>query len=247
MVYYNILLKKADAVIYHFLPLRYEDSWGHLPYGFISVIFIHDYGEPRMQKFTITNVFSVYDVQRIGIEHYTGEAYDFVIFFAEFTPMKKTLCVSESSNKNEVSKRFIENRGYIYASTYKNCILNMIKANSTYVFALTSKLPRWYTSKSIWYLHFQKVGCEKNATEWDTLTTRLTVDNSHMTSHTVDFIKEEVFLESYHRSLSFVYRKRQPCKEVVLTYRDVSENLLATYIAMDNQHRARIKVNIKLS
>ena len=245
MVYYNILLKKADAVIHHYLPLRYEDSWGHLPYGFISVIFIHDYGNPVMQKFDITNVFSAFGVQRIGIEHYTGEAYDFVSFFAVFKPTKKTLCVSESSSKDESTERFIINRGYIYASTYKSCILNMLKANSTYVFVLTSKLPRWYTSKSIWYLHFQKVRCEKNSTEWDTLTTRLTVDNSHMTSHTVDFIKEEVFLESYHRSMSFVYRKRQTCKEVVFTYRDVGENLLATYITMDKQNRARIRVSTK--
>ena len=243
LIYYNILFKKADVIIYHFLPLRYVDSWNHLPYGFISVIFTHDFGKPVLQYFKITKVFTTFDIQSVGIEHYTGEAYDFVSFFAVFVPMKEILCDGEHSSKEKSFQRLLENRGYIYATTYKYCILNMIKTNSTYVFVLTSHLPRWYKSKSIWYLHFQKFRCEQNSTERDTLTTRLVVDSSHMTSHTVDFIKEEVFLQSLHRSLSFVYRKIQPCDEVILKYRDVGENLLASYMPMDNQDRARIRVS----
>ena len=244
-IYYDILLR-GDFKTWYYKPPRYIEKWIHGSYGNVWVKFIRLHEKPVWRQFTVSSRMNVLDILQVSFEHYTGEAYDYVNFLTIFTPVKETVSCVNSNDELTTPPKFIKYKGNILATTYKSCFLNMLEAKSTYAYVLNSKLSvHQYTSKSNWYIHFLKVGCDKIPTqEWDTITTRLTVDSQLMTSHTVDFVKDEVYLESRHSSMSFVYRRRQNCTSVVMRYRDVSINLLASYIEMDNHGRARIRVNI---
>ena len=238
---YDISFNRGDAVINTYLSREQEES--SQP-GIVTLQFTQNYGIPSLKEITNNSMIHLYDLQHLQILQYTGEAYDHQSISVLVIPFKPTTCTDPTS-EHIMRTTLYQTEDYVYATTYKSCLLNMA-IHSTYVFVLTSKLPNWYLAKSIWYINFIKIHCKGVATEWDTITTRLTVDRFHLTSHTVDFINDEVFLQSYHTALSFVYRRIQQCDRVIMRYRDVGTNLLASYIAMDKQHRARIRVSIKL-
>ena len=244
-IYYDILIKNGDFKMHYYKAPSFIESYVHGSYGNVWVKFIRHYERAIWRKFVVTSILSVLDLLQVSIEQYTGEAIEYLSFFSLFKTTKQTGSCS-SSNDELAEPLSQKHKGYIYANTYKSCILDIFVPNATYVYILSSKLSlHQYTSKSIWYIHFLKVDCNQvPGRGWDTITTRLTFARLQSTSHTVDFIKDEVYLESHHSVLSFVYRRRQKCRSVVMRYRDVSVNLLASYIRMDKQGRARIRVNM---
>ena len=246
MIHYDIVFEKGDIQMKYYRPPSYLEEWVHRLYAMIWIKFTRPYERPAWRQFRITSIVKILDIKQLNIEHYTGEAYDYVSYFSVFEPITETVLCLDSDDTPTTPHKLISHKGIIYLTTYMSCMISMDALNATYVYVLQSKLStQQYTSKSIWYIHYLRVDCIKTSSEgWDVLTTRLTVDHGYVTSHSIDLIKSEVYLESYHNIMSFVYRRRQQCKSVVMRYRDVSVNLLASYIEMNKQGRARIKVNI---
>ena len=235
---YDILFRRGDVKIQSYFLLENMIDQRH---GHVTLEVTQNYGRPHRKEFPNYDRINLLDLQRLKIMQYTGEAYNYLCFTALIMPLKPYTCADSTS---EYLQQFQGIDGLIYAVTHQSCLLNMFISNVTYVFVLTSKLPNWQVAKPLWYIHFQKVNCEEVSTIWDTITTHLAVASKRQTSHTVDFLNDEVFLQSYHTGLSFVYRRRQQCDRVLMRYRDVGTYLLASYVEMHNHVTARIRVSM---
>ena len=240
---YDLFFHRGDANINAYFSQEHNKA--SLP-GNVTLEFTQNFGRPHLKRVINYGTIKIFDLKRLKIMQFTGESYNYLSFRVSITPVLPRKCADNIIRGTVHGLPIID--GHVYTTTHKSCFLNMAISNVTYVFVLTSKLSNWYQVKPIWYIHFQKIKCEEVSTGWDTITTLLTFTRNRKTSHTVDFTKDEVFLQSYDPSLSFIYRRSQQCDIVVLSYRDVGTNLLASYIPMNNQNslnRARIRVSIK--
>ena len=235
---------RGDFTLRYYKPPEYHPSLYRQKHGYMMMKFRRPYDDtPWIRNFNETLTVDVYDVSIVDISQYTGAEYDFLTYIIKLIPLsRKDVCSEDDIRSYHFLHESIPNA--FHSLTYNNCGLQLDDANVTYFFVLISKLQTNYQSSPIWYLEIHKHMCRKpqESEDYDVLTTRLTVDRFHTTSHSVNLIKDLFYIQTQHSMIGLVYQRRQICSSVFIHYRDVPVKLFASYLFGSRSEIATIQV-----